>query len=57
VKEYQAIVWLANKSETPGLRVTVVAEDGDRAMAALKAEYGDDATETLWNEDDANRPR
>jgi|GEM_PF-2488188 len=53
-KEYTAIVWIADQ---PGKRVTVRAIDADRAWARLRAEYGDEAVISTWNEEDASRPR
>ena len=54
MKEYRAIVWIEDQ---PGKRVTLQAEDADDAVAQLRAEYGDDAVITAWNEEDAQRPR
>jgi hypothetical protein len=54
VKEYRAIVWIGDE---PGKRVTVQAEDAEDAGERLRAEYGDDAVFTAWNEEDARRPR
>jgi hypothetical protein len=50
-------VWPSGNDEVSGKRVTLIAEDADSAQAALVAEYGEDAVFTLWNKEDAARPR
>ncbi len=39
------------------LRVTVVAKDLDDAKEQLEREYGRGRVRSLWNEEDANKPR
>ena len=53
--EYKAIVWI--NDETPGKRITLFASTLDEAKQKLVDEYGPNAVTSLWNEDDANRPR
>lgn len=55
MKEYKAIVWTSD--DKPGQRLTLMAESSDEAGRKLRAEYGEDAVFTCWNEDDARRPR
>jgi hypothetical protein len=55
MKEYQAIVW--TDDELPGKRIALLAETLEEARQKLVIEYGPKATMSLWNEDDANRPR
>ncbi len=38
-------------------RVTVVARNLDDATERLESEYGQGRVYSLWNEDDANKPR
>jgi hypothetical protein len=57
VREYRAVVWRAGDADCTGTRVTLLAEDGTNAVAALKAEHGEDAIITVWNETDAEAPR
>lgn len=54
MKLYKAIVWVGDK---PGVRVELMAESGEQARDELKAKYGENALVTVWNEDDAARPR
>ena len=51
------MVWPPDDPDVPGKRITLVADDLESATMALKAEYGEDAIFTLWNEEDAHRPR
>jgi hypothetical protein len=55
MKEYKAIVWIDD--ETPGKRVTLLADTLKEAQQKVREEFGPKATISLWNEDDANRPR
>ena len=54
MKTYKAIVWVGDE---PGIRVAVDAEDAAEAGAKLRAEYGDEAITSAWNEEDSHRPR
>jgi hypothetical protein len=53
--EYKAIVWSGD--ERPGERLTVLAETLEEARQKLVADYGPKATISVWNEEDASRPR
>jgi hypothetical protein len=55
VREYKAIVW--TDDESSGKRITLLAETLEEAQTKLRDEYGLTATISLWNEDDAHRPR
>jgi hypothetical protein len=54
MKLYNAIVWIR---EEPGVRVSVRAESLDDASRRLEAEYGKDTVVSLWDEEEAGRPR
>jgi hypothetical protein len=54
MKTYVGYIWI---DDEPGLRLSVSARSPDEAMAAVEAEYGDGHVVSLWNEDDASRPR
>jgi hypothetical protein len=51
VKEYQALIWRQDWDTIP--RVTVSAENLEQARDKLRAEYGQDTSCSLWNEEDA----
>ena len=55
LRTYHAIVW--REPSLPGERVTLVARDLDDANAQVRARHGQDATVSLWNEEDGNAPR
>ena len=55
MREYKAVVWVDD--ETTGKRITLLAETLDEAQKKLREEFGQKATISLWNDDDANRPR
>lgn len=61
MKEYTAVVWQPADNEAPGKhpgkRLTLVAVDLAAARAALVAEYGEGVIISVWNEEDAERPR
>jgi len=53
-RPYKAIVWVGEK---PGERVEVFAFDSKEARSIIEEMYGREAVVSLWNEEDANRPR
>jgi hypothetical protein len=55
MKLFTAIVWRVR--DEPGIRVNVHAESLDHASRQLEAEYGKDAVISLWDEEEAGRPR
>lgn len=48
------MVWI---DEEPALRMTIEAEGPHQAMEVLRAEHGEQATISVWNEEDAARSR
>ena len=56
MREYKAIVWAKDPNAT-GQRVTYEAENLEQAEKLLVQQFGSDVVYTLWNEEDANRPR
>lgn len=56
LRPYKAIVWTIDP-EQPGQRREVYAFDLDEARALVEIEFGRDCTVTLWNEEDASKPR
>lgn len=54
LKEYVGYIWIDGQ---PGIRLRVEARTAEEAKAAVEAEYGRGHTISLWNEDDASRPR
>jgi hypothetical protein len=56
MKTYKAIVWESDPQK-PGQRVTVMAESLDDAKKQLEVTYGEGCVISLYNEDDAARPR
>lgn len=53
-RPYAAIVWVGDK---PGERVEVIAGTPEEARSRIKEIYGPEVTITIWNEEDANKPR
>lgn len=56
-REYLAIVWPKGRDDVAGERVTLVARNPDQATEMLLARFGAEIVYTLWNEEDANKPR
>lgn len=56
VRLYKAVVW-PSKEEKTGARIEVMAASLEEAEATLKAKYGSDIAYSLWNGEDASRPR
>jgi hypothetical protein len=54
VKDYVGYIWIGDE---PGLRLTVQARTADEARSLVEVEYGEGHTISLWNEEDAQRPR
>jgi hypothetical protein len=56
LREYKAIVWVG---EAAGQRVTLVAKSLNDARAQIRERYGEDSNviASIWNEEDARRPR
>lgn len=56
VREYKAIVW-AKDPATPGHRLTVAACSPEEAKERVQAQFTEEITCTIWNEEDADRTR
>lgn len=55
-REYKALVCRRDEPER-GERTSVWAADLDDAVRQLELTYGPGAVVSVWNEEDANRPR
>jgi hypothetical protein len=55
-RPYLAIVW-GQDPDKAGERITIFAESLDDAERSLKQKYGENIVFTLYNEEDADRPR
>ncbi|WP_157359906.1 hypothetical protein [Caldimonas brevitalea] len=53
---YQAMVW-SSDPDKPGERTTVLADDLGDAERQLRQKYGEDIEFSLYNEEDADKPR
>ena len=53
-KIYKVIVWLEDQ---PGDRIEVEAADPEEARSIVESAYGKEAFATIWNEEDASKPR
>ncbi len=54
LREYVGIIWIA---ENPGERFTILAPSLDAAETEMIRIYGPGHAYTLYNEDDAKKPR
>ena len=54
LKEYVGYVWMEVQ---PGVRLSILAGSPEDAQRVLEAEYGTGHVFSLWNEEDARRPR
>lgn len=56
LREYSAIVWVGDAA---GQRVTLLAKSLNDARAQIRESYGEgpNITASIWNEEDASRPR
>lgn len=53
-KEYVGYIWI---DDEPGIRLSVMARDAEEAQRLVITEHGDGHPFSIWNEDDAERPR
>lgn len=53
-KEYVGYVWV---DDEPGIRLSVWAESATEAGELIDAEFGEGSVHSVWNEEDASRPR
>ncbi len=56
LRRYEAIIW-APEPESVGIRTTYFAVDLADAKKQLVAEHGENRISSLWNEEDAEKPR
>ncbi len=54
MREYVGLIWIG---EEPGVRVSVVAESLESARRMIEEQHGTGHVITLYNEDEADRPR
>jgi hypothetical protein len=54
LREYVGFIWIG---EQPGIRLRLLATSGEEAKARVVEEYGDGHVTSIWNEEDAARPR
>lgn len=47
-------IWIG---DGPSIRLEVAARSPDEAMAAVEAKYGEGHVVSIWNPEDAGRPR
>ncbi|MEL7296397.1 MAG: hypothetical protein AAGJ86_01980 [Pseudomonadota bacterium] len=53
-REFVGFIWIGAK---PGIRLKIYAPTISEARKKVIAEYGEGHQISLWNEDDANKPR
>lgn len=56
LKPYNAVIW-TNEPDAAGIRRVIMAVDSADAVSQIRAEFGDDCTYTVANDEDASRPR
>ena len=54
MKEFVGFIWIRNE---PGIRLTIKARTVAEAKAKVVREYGEGHSISLWNEEDADKPR
>jgi hypothetical protein len=54
LREYVGFIWIGDE---PGVRLSVWARSADAARELVEAEYGSGHPYSIWNEEDASRPR
>ncbi len=54
LKEYVGYIWI---EEQPGVLLSILAGSPEEARRLLEAEHGTGHVISLWNEEDARRPR
>ncbi len=54
LREYVGYIWVG---DAPGVRLSIMARSATEAGEIMEAEYGPGHVYTLWNEEDASRPR
>lgn len=51
---FKAIIW---EGDNPGQRLTIEASNAQEVAEYLHETYGHDIVFSIWNEEDANKPR
>lgn len=54
LREFIGFIWIADE---PGLRLSVMARSVQDAREVVTAEHGEGHAISLWNEEDASKPR
>ncbi len=54
MREYVGIIWIEDK---PGIRLRILASSLDEAKSRVIEEYGEGHVLSIWNEEDALKPR
>ena len=54
LREYVGLIWIG---EEPGRRIRIMAASGEEAEELLVQDFGAGHVYTLWNEEDAGKPR
>ncbi|WP_431913607.1 hypothetical protein [Micromonospora carbonacea] len=54
MREYMGFVWIADQ---PGIRLRLLASSPEDARARVVEEYGEGHVISLWNGEDASKPR
>jgi hypothetical protein len=53
-REYVGLIWI---DDQPGIRLRILANSLDEATSRVIEEYGQGHVISIWNEEDASRPR
>lgn len=54
MKPFVGYVWIGDE---PGVRLRLSARSAEEALATVEAKYGKGHVVSVWNEDDAYKPR
>ena len=54
IREFVGYIWIEDR---PGIRLSVSARSGNEAREKVIAEYGSGHIISIWNEEDAAKPR
>ena len=54
IKTYVGYIWI---NDQPAVRLSVSARSPEEAAAAIETQYGAGHVVSLWNEEDASKPR
>jgi hypothetical protein len=54
MKKYIGYIWIGDQ---PGIRLNLWARDANEAIAAVEGQYGKGHVFSVWNQEDADRPR